>query len=272
MAAAPAVGAGGGGGKAARRGPPAPPVAGFKACIFDKDNTLSRPFVLSVHPSLQPSLEVCRQVFGSNLVLYSNSAGLEQYDPQGKRCSCARARARAWHLACSCTPTPPPPALSAVPACSSFLMAHAWHVAAHTHGLGARPTCRRGGCSPRGGARHPRAAAPGQEAGGRLCRAGAVVRVGCGLITCHAGAALLARAGRGVLGGSGKLVGVAARPGQPGCMAPPLTLATPARSLLLHPAQAAHWVSRPARRAAVRRLTQAMGWAGGPCAGAVRPR
>jgi HAD superfamily phosphatase (TIGR01668 family) len=58
-------------------------AAGFKVCIFDKDNTLCEPFALAVPPPLLPSFTACRSAFGGNIVLYSNSAGLQQYDPEG---------------------------------------------------------------------------------------------------------------------------------------------------------------------------------------------
>eukprot|EP00882_Tetradesmus_deserticola_P005622 GHRQ01005918.1.p1 GENE.GHRQ01005918.1~~GHRQ01005918.1.p1 ORF type:complete len:305 (+),score=112.87 GHRQ01005918.1:97-1011(+) len=58
-------------------------AAGFKVCIFDKDNTLCKPFELAVSPALLPSFTACRSAFGGNVVLYSNSAGLQQYDPDG---------------------------------------------------------------------------------------------------------------------------------------------------------------------------------------------
>jgi hypothetical protein len=54
--------------------------------VFDKDNTLTEPFSLEVDPRLRGSLGACQAAFGaSRLVLYSNSAGLEQYDPEGRR-------------------------------------------------------------------------------------------------------------------------------------------------------------------------------------------
>jgi phosphatidylglycerophosphatase GEP4 len=58
-------------------------AAGFKVCIFDKDNTLCEPFALAVPPSLLPSFTACQSTFGGNVVLYSNSAGLHQFDPEG---------------------------------------------------------------------------------------------------------------------------------------------------------------------------------------------
>lgn len=64
---------------------PALKAAGFKACVFDKDNTLCEPFALAVPPQLLPSFQQCQAAFGdSKLVLYSNSAGLQQYDPDGQ--------------------------------------------------------------------------------------------------------------------------------------------------------------------------------------------
>jgi hypothetical protein len=41
---------------------------------------------LQVQPQLQASVATCKAVFGEGgLALYSNSAGLAQYDPQGKQ-------------------------------------------------------------------------------------------------------------------------------------------------------------------------------------------
>jgi len=58
--------------------------AGFKGVVFDKDNTLTRPFQLQVEPKLLSAVERCRLAFGSaGMALLSNSAGLTQYDPQG---------------------------------------------------------------------------------------------------------------------------------------------------------------------------------------------
>lgn len=58
-------------------------AAGFKACVFDKDNTLCKPFAVEVDESLRGSVEAARAAFGGKLAIYSNSAGLAQYDPQG---------------------------------------------------------------------------------------------------------------------------------------------------------------------------------------------
>jgi phosphatidylglycerophosphatase GEP4 len=66
-------------------------AAGFKACIFDKDNTLSEPFALQVPPKLLPSFQQCQQAFAGKITLFSNSAGLQQYDPQGKEAAALEA-------------------------------------------------------------------------------------------------------------------------------------------------------------------------------------
>lgn len=50
-------------------------AAGFKACVFDKDNTLTAPYEKRVHPPLHAALEECKEVFGaSNVAVLSNSA------------------------------------------------------------------------------------------------------------------------------------------------------------------------------------------------------
>lgn len=57
--------------------------AGFEGCVFDKDNTLTEPYKLEIHPAVKASLDECMRVFNGRAVLYSNSAGLEQFDPEG---------------------------------------------------------------------------------------------------------------------------------------------------------------------------------------------
>ena len=58
--------------------------AGFTAVIFDKDNTLTIPYAEEVYPPLRESMKECKQAFGNERVcVYSNSAGLIQYDPDG---------------------------------------------------------------------------------------------------------------------------------------------------------------------------------------------
>lgn len=50
--------------------------AGVRAVVFDKDNTLTAPYALSLHPSAEPGLRQCVDVFGKeNVAILSNSAG-----------------------------------------------------------------------------------------------------------------------------------------------------------------------------------------------------
>jgi len=58
-------------------------AAGFRGCVFDKDNTLTAPYARAVAPGLAPALARCRAAFGGRVVLFSNSAGLAQFDPEG---------------------------------------------------------------------------------------------------------------------------------------------------------------------------------------------
>ena len=59
--------------------------AGFQGCVFDKDNTLTEPYAIAIAPILVNSLKRCIETFGGdNVVLLSNSAGLEEFDPEGK--------------------------------------------------------------------------------------------------------------------------------------------------------------------------------------------
>ena len=66
-------------------------AAGFEGCVFDKDNTLTEPYQLEVHPHARDSLARCMAAFDGRLVLYSNSAGLKQFDPDGEGIFCSRA-------------------------------------------------------------------------------------------------------------------------------------------------------------------------------------
>mmetsp|Transcript_28936 Transcript_28936/g.53175 ORF Transcript_28936/g.53175 Transcript_28936/m.53175 type:complete len:289 (-) Transcript_28936:211-1077(-) len=58
-------------------------AAGFKGCVFDKDNTLTLPFAMAVQEDAALGLQSCQKAFGPNVALLSNSAGLEQYDRDG---------------------------------------------------------------------------------------------------------------------------------------------------------------------------------------------
>ena len=58
--------------------------AGFEGCVFDKDNTLTEPYAIAVAPALAASLRSCIETFNGKVVLLSNSAGLEEFDPEGE--------------------------------------------------------------------------------------------------------------------------------------------------------------------------------------------
>ncbi|XP_071689422.1 phosphatidylglycerophosphate phosphatase 1, chloroplastic/mitochondrial [Rutidosis leptorrhynchoides] len=58
---------------------------GFQGVVFDKDNTLTVPYSLSLWGPLGSSLESCKSVFGNNVAVFSNSAGLQEYDPDGRK-------------------------------------------------------------------------------------------------------------------------------------------------------------------------------------------
>lgn len=48
---------------------------GFKGCVLDKDNTLTKPYSMHLEPGVQQSLAMCSRAFEGNMVLLSNSAG-----------------------------------------------------------------------------------------------------------------------------------------------------------------------------------------------------
>ncbi|XP_039131382.1 phosphatidylglycerophosphate phosphatase 1, chloroplastic [Dioscorea cayenensis subsp. rotundata] len=56
---------------------------GFRGVVFDKDNTITAPYSLSLWPSLSHSFQQCRASFPGKIAVFSNSAGLRQYDPDG---------------------------------------------------------------------------------------------------------------------------------------------------------------------------------------------
>lgn len=58
-------------------------AAGFKGCVFDKDNTLTEPYVLGIHEPLAASMRHCMETFEGNIAVLSNSAGLQEFDPKG---------------------------------------------------------------------------------------------------------------------------------------------------------------------------------------------
>ncbi|KAL4583981.1 hypothetical protein LXL04_008569 [Taraxacum kok-saghyz] len=58
---------------------------GYEGVVFDKDNTLTAPYSLALWGPLAASVESCKSVFGNNIAVFSNSAGLEEYDPDGRK-------------------------------------------------------------------------------------------------------------------------------------------------------------------------------------------
>lgn len=48
---------------------------GYEGVVFDKDNTLTVPYSLSLWGPISESVESCKAVFGSNVAVFSNSAG-----------------------------------------------------------------------------------------------------------------------------------------------------------------------------------------------------
>ncbi|XWS44474.1 hypothetical protein CRYUN_Cryun15aG0047900 [Craigia yunnanensis] len=58
---------------------------GFKGVVFDKDNTITAPYSLMFWSPLRPSIEQCKDVFGPDIAVFSNSAGLLEYDHDGSK-------------------------------------------------------------------------------------------------------------------------------------------------------------------------------------------
>ncbi|KAJ7963897.1 haloacid dehalogenase (HAD) superfamily protein [Quillaja saponaria] len=58
---------------------------GFKGVVFDKDNTIIAPYSLTLWGPLGSSLERCKSVFGADMAVFSNSAGLHEYDHDGSK-------------------------------------------------------------------------------------------------------------------------------------------------------------------------------------------
>eukprot|EP00850_Spirogloea_muscicola_P017488 SM000151S01476 [mRNA] locus=s151:48055:49797:- [translate_table: standard] len=58
--------------------------AGFEGVVLDKDNTITAPYKTAVWSNLKPSLEESVSVFNGKVAVFSNSAGLRQYDPEGR--------------------------------------------------------------------------------------------------------------------------------------------------------------------------------------------
>ncbi|WOG91811.1 hypothetical protein DCAR_0311065 [Daucus carota subsp. sativus] len=57
---------------------------GFQGVVFDKDNTLTVPYSFTIWRPLRISVEECKSVFGTNIAVFSNSAGLQEYDRDGR--------------------------------------------------------------------------------------------------------------------------------------------------------------------------------------------
>ncbi|WVZ68532.1 hypothetical protein U9M48_017463 [Paspalum notatum var. saurae] len=58
--------------------------AGFHGVVFDKDNTLTAPYAPALWPPIAAAFDQCRAAFPPGaLAIYSNSAGLKEYDPDG---------------------------------------------------------------------------------------------------------------------------------------------------------------------------------------------
>ncbi|KAI4363886.1 hypothetical protein MLD38_020049 [Melastoma candidum] len=66
---------------------------GFKGVVFDKDNSITAPYSLKLWPPIAPSIERCKSVFGQNVAVFSNSAGLMEYDQNG-----TKAKALEWAI------------------------------------------------------------------------------------------------------------------------------------------------------------------------------
>ncbi|GMI67758.1 phosphatidylglycerophosphate phosphatase 1 [Hibiscus trionum] len=58
---------------------------GFKGVVFDKDNTITVPYSLTLWPPLRPSIQECKDIFGPDIAVLSNSAGLLEYDYDGSK-------------------------------------------------------------------------------------------------------------------------------------------------------------------------------------------
>ncbi|CAK9160226.1 unnamed protein product [Ilex paraguariensis] len=48
---------------------------GFQGVVFDKDNTITVPYSLTLWGPLESSMERCKSVFGNDVAVFSNSAG-----------------------------------------------------------------------------------------------------------------------------------------------------------------------------------------------------
>jgi len=53
-------------------------TAGIVGIVFDKDNTLTKPYQDNIHSSVKDALEECKLVFGKKAVIFSNTVGGSQ--------------------------------------------------------------------------------------------------------------------------------------------------------------------------------------------------
>ncbi|KAE8669546.1 putative Brassinosteroid-regulated protein BRU1 precursor [Hibiscus syriacus] len=51
---------------------------GFKGVVFDKDNTITFPYSLTLWPPLRPSIDKCEDAFGTDIAVFSNSAEVKK--------------------------------------------------------------------------------------------------------------------------------------------------------------------------------------------------
>ncbi|XP_052178796.1 phosphatidylglycerophosphate phosphatase 1, chloroplastic/mitochondrial [Diospyros lotus] len=58
---------------------------GFRGVVFDKDNTITVPYSLRLWGPLRSSMEQCKSVFGNDIAVFSNSAGLYEFDHDGRK-------------------------------------------------------------------------------------------------------------------------------------------------------------------------------------------
>lgn len=56
---------------------------GLRGVVFDKDNTLTRPYAPALEPHIKESVAAAQREFDGRVAILSNSAGLVSYDPRG---------------------------------------------------------------------------------------------------------------------------------------------------------------------------------------------
>ncbi|KAE8734715.1 Haloacid dehalogenase superfamily protein isoform 2 [Hibiscus syriacus] len=58
---------------------------GFKGVVLNTNNTITVPYSLTLSLPLRPSIDKCKDVFGPDIAMFSNSAGLLEYDYDGSK-------------------------------------------------------------------------------------------------------------------------------------------------------------------------------------------